>query len=174
MNRTSPKRSLLSTSSAVSILHRAFLCILMVLVISASTSAHYDFTVDVDRSSNSVLGHDLMAITVTCPTDVSVYATFGDCSAFVTISAPTVLGFNGAYILTNDFNGTADASDTYPVGVTTVTFTADDGNGIGTCSITVSVKDNTDPTLACPGSIVRAMMRVFVVPLSIFNTSRYR
>ena len=155
MNSTSLKRSFLSMSGAVTMLLRTWLCVMMVLAISAGTSAHDGSTEHAGpNTSNSVVDHDLMAITVTCPPEINVYATVGDCSAFVTISAPTVLGFIGAYILTNDFNGTADASDTYPVGVTTVNFTAEDGNAHETCSMTVTVKDNTDPTITCPADII--------------------
>ena len=52
--------------------------------------------------------------------------------------------------ITNDFNGGgADASGTYPLGTTTVTFTS----GIATATVDVTVVDNTAPTLTCPGDM---------------------
>ena len=42
----------------------------------------------------------------------------------------------------------------FPVGVTTVMFMADDGNGnTDTCSFTVTVNDNEDPVITCPADI---------------------
>ncbi len=53
----------------------------------------------------------------------------------------------------NDFNGTADASDVYPLGTTTVTFTSIDlaTGGEVKCSFDVTVSDLEPPVLACPG-----------------------
>ena len=54
----------------------------------------------------------------------------------------------------NDYNGTGDASDTYPVGATTVTWTATDAAGNqSTCQHTVTVNDTEDPTITCPADI---------------------
>ena len=56
--------------------------------------------------------------------------------------------------LENDYNGTANASDVYPVGTTTVTWTATDGWGnSSTCETYVTVDDVTDPFIACPSNI---------------------
>ena len=54
--------------------------------------------------------------------------------------------------ITNDFNGTTDASGTYPTGTTTVTFTTQDATGADvTCTVDVVVEDTEFPVLACPG-----------------------
>ncbi|MEM7105954.1 MAG: HYR domain-containing protein, partial [Bacteroidota bacterium] len=56
--------------------------------------------------------------------------------------------------ITNDFNGTADASGVYPVGSTTVIWTAIDAFGnTNTCSHTVTINDNEDPAITCPSNI---------------------
>jgi len=54
--------------------------------------------------------------------------------------------------LTNDYNGTADASDFYPVGTTTVTWTFTDvgGNSV-TCTQDVTVNDMEAPVISCVG-----------------------
>lgn len=57
-----------------------------------------------------------------------------------------------ADLITNDFNGTDDASGFYPVGTTTVTFTSQGTNGLAvTCSFDVTVVDDEAPSITCPG-----------------------
>ncbi|MDC8003313.1 HYR domain-containing protein [Aureisphaera galaxeae] len=52
--------------------------------------------------------------------------------------------------LTNDFNGTDDASGVYPIGTTTVTWTATDGSGnVSTCTMDVTVNDTELPVAVC-------------------------
>jgi hypothetical protein len=54
----------------------------------------------------------------------------------------------------NDFNNTADASGVYPVGTTTVTYTAADASGnTATCTFDVTVTDNGAPSITCPADI---------------------
>ncbi len=54
--------------------------------------------------------------------------------------------------LSNDFNGTNDASGFYPVGDTVVTFTyTDAGGNVATCSMTVTVTDDEAPMIVCIG-----------------------
>ncbi|MCW5521151.1 proprotein convertase P-domain-containing protein, partial [Aureitalea sp. L0-47] len=55
--------------------------------------------------------------------------------------------------LTNDFNGTDDASDFYPVGTTTVTWTyTDQGGNMASCTMDIIVNDVEAPTVSCVGS----------------------
>ncbi|MBP6312032.1 MAG: HYR domain-containing protein, partial [Flavobacteriales bacterium] len=94
---------------------------------------------------------------VTCPANISGFTSSGNCSVSVTVPGPTVSSSSASYTLTNDFNNTADASGTYPIGVTTVIFSADDGNGAKTCSMTITVLDNQDPVISgCPGDQIIA------------------
>ncbi|WP_242135710.1 HYR domain-containing protein, partial [Aestuariivivens marinum] len=93
---------------------------------------------------------------ITCPGDITQTADAGVCQAVVTVPLATVTDNCGATI-TNDYNGGgADASDTYPLGTTTVTFTATDaaGNSV-TCSIDITVTDDEDPVITCPGDITQ-------------------
>jgi hypothetical protein len=54
----------------------------------------------------------------------------------------------------NNFNNTANASGTYPLGTTTVLWTVTDASGnTATCSMTVTVVDNVNPTITCPANI---------------------
>ena len=57
-------------------------------------------------------------------------------------------------IIVNDFNGTDDASDTYPTGTSTITWMATDASGnTSTCAQDITVEDNEDPTITCPADI---------------------
>lgn len=88
-----------------------------------------------------------------CPSNISVNATAGTCAATVSWTAPT---FNdncagGSISLTA---GSAPGSS-FPVGVTTITYTATDASGnTSTCSFTVTVTDTQAPTISgCPSNI---------------------
>jgi len=62
------------------------------------------------------------------------------------IKAETV-GNNPSTAYVNDYNDTADASDIYPVGITTITWTVTDASGnTAQCEQTVTVADNEAPT----------------------------
>jgi len=91
--------------------------------------------------------------TIDCPGDQNIENEAGECGAFVNIPAPTI-GADCADV-TNDYNGTADASDFYPVGTTVVTFSGVDSSGAPTdCSFTVTVEDGEAPVFAnCPDDL---------------------
>jgi gliding motility-associated-like protein len=81
----------------------------------------------------------------------------GQCQAFITVPAP-VFGDNctDTYI-TNDYNGTANASDVYPKGTTVVIFTVTDSYGnTTTCAFNIIVTDDESPVVTCPGDILNA------------------
>jgi hypothetical protein len=66
---------------------------------------------------------------ITCPSDVTVSNDPGLCEAFVTVD-PMVASDNCAIdTIVNDYNGTSDASDVYPVGTTVVNWTVTDIHG---------------------------------------------
>jgi hypothetical protein len=91
-------------------------------------------------SSVPVTVTDTEAPTITCPADVTVTAAPNQSQVMVAIPVPTASDNCGAPSIVNDQNGTADASGTYPVGTTTVTYTATDASGlVATCSFDVTV-----------------------------------
>jgi N-acetylneuraminic acid mutarotase len=54
-------------------------------------------------------------------------------------------------ITNSQTSGSGDATTNYPLGTTSVSFTASDSSGnVATCSIPVTVKDTTPPVLTCP------------------------
>ena len=74
----------------------------------------------------------------------------GNCTAAVTVVAPTTADNCGVASVTNNFNGTSDASGTYPIGTTTVVWTVTDNSGnIATCSMGITVTDNEAPNAVC-------------------------
>ncbi len=98
---------------------------------------------EITISSNSNL-------TIVCPANISEHAD-ANCEADVTVPVPTVSNDCGTYTLTNDFNNTSNASGTYPLGVTTITWTVTNSVGSSTsCTMTVTVIDVTQPTITCP------------------------
>jgi len=87
--------------------------------------------------------------TITCPVDISVTADNGVCFATnVSLSTPiTSDNCNVSTVL-------SDAPATFPVGLTTVTWTVTDSAGnIATCSQEVTVTDDEDPTITCPADV---------------------
>ena len=88
--------------------------------------------------------------TITCAADQTQTADAAACTAAVTVTGPATGDNCGVATVVNDFNGTANASDTYPVGTTTVTWIATDGNSnTNTCSQDITVTDDEDPTITC-------------------------
>ena len=93
--------------------------------------------------------------TIECPVAVSQTVDTGVCEAAVTIGTPVTGDNCGVASITNDYNNTSDASDTYPVGTTMVTWTVVDDNGlINSCVQNVVITDDEDPEITCPADIV--------------------
>jgi gliding motility-associated-like protein len=94
--------------------------------------------------------------TITCPADLTQTADAGVCEALVNVNAPAVNDNCSVANFTNDYNGTSDATDVYPVGTTTITWTVFDlaGNSI-TCEMTITVTDDEAPAITCPENIVQ-------------------
>ncbi|TVZ60061.1 HYR domain-containing protein [Flavobacteriaceae bacterium MAR_2010_105] len=113
---------------------------------TAGNTAQCSFTVTVTDNQDPV---------ISCPSNITVNAAAGLCNANVTVPLATATDNCTVASITNDFNGGgANASGTYPVGTTTITFTATDSAGrTDSCSMTVTVTDNQDPVISCPSNI---------------------
>ncbi|MEZ4800581.1 MAG: HYR domain-containing protein, partial [Flavobacteriales bacterium] len=108
-----------------------------------ATTCSFDITVIDDEAPE-----------VTCPTDITVNNDIDACDANVSVPAPVYDDECGIATVVNDYNGGADASDNYPVGTTTVTYTITDIHGNATtCSFNITVVDNQAPYLTCPADI---------------------
>jgi len=91
---------------------------------------------------------------VICGPDTSVVNDTLLCSAFITLDPPVTDDNCSVASVTNDFNGTDNASDDYPVDTTIVIWTVVDNFGnISTCQQTIVVTDIELPTITCPGDI---------------------
>ncbi|WP_191860786.1 HYR domain-containing protein, partial [Hanstruepera ponticola] len=74
----------------------------------------------------------------------------GACGAQLVIPTPPLNDNCSIVSITNDYNNTDNASDFYPVGTTTVTWTVEDSAGLtATCSIDIIVEDNEAPIVNC-------------------------
>jgi gliding motility-associated-like protein len=97
---------------------------------------------------------DDQPLDITCPEDITQSADAGVCEAFVVVPAPINLDNCGIGTITNSYNGTDDATDTYPVGTTTVTWTVTDlHNNISTCVMNITVTDDEEPAITCSADI---------------------
>jgi hypothetical protein len=111
---------------------------------AAGNTATCSYTVTVIDNINPTIG---------CPANISVGTDNGVCTANVTVPAPTTADNCSVASVINNFNGTSNASGVYPIGTTTVVWTVTDGSGnTATCSMTVTVADDENPQVTCPGN----------------------
>ena len=113
-----------------------------------------------DTCSFNVWIRNLIApqFSVACPADITVDADSGECSAYVTVSSPVITNpCNEFYTMIHDSVisvDSTDASGTYPIGTTTITWTIVDASGnITVCTQLITVNDLL-PTLTCPPDLV--------------------
>ncbi len=111
-----------------------------------NNTAECSFTVTIERLS-------IPPAVIICPDSPDpVTAVAGTCFAPVTVAAPVINDpcATTNYTIINDFNHTDNASDSYPVGTTTVNWTITDNSGkTYTCVQEVIVED-LPPTIDCP------------------------
>jgi subtilisin-like proprotein convertase family protein len=124
---------------------------------AAGNTATCTFTVRVNDTEPPV---------ITCPTNITVNATAGLCAASVATPNPTNTDNCAVTVRTWTLSGaTTGASpltglnnvgtQTFNVGVTTVTYTSRDAAGnTATCTFTVTVNDVQPPVITCPANIV--------------------
>ncbi|MDX1544837.1 MAG: HYR domain-containing protein, partial [Christiangramia sp.] len=87
-----------------------------------------------------------------CPSNISVDNEQNKCGAVVNFATPSASDENGNVPVAQT-EGSVSGSE-FPVGATTVTFSATDDEGNTTeCSFTVTVSDTEDPVIACPSNI---------------------
>ena len=106
---------------------------------------------DVNGNSSTcvavVIVEDDLPPTIVCPANITASTDVGMCSAAV--SFPMAIGLDNCSVTVSQTAGLASGSD-FPVGVSTVEFTATDGSGNTTiCSFTITVTDNELPTMVC-------------------------
>jgi hypothetical protein len=92
---------------------------------------------------------------ISCPANITQQALLGNCTAVITVPAPTVSDNCGIASTINSFNNTTNASGTYPKGITNVTWTTTDVNG-RTSSCVQSVTVTQLLSITCAGDITQA------------------
>src|SRR5690554_5534223 len=118
------------------------------------TYTAYDANLNTATCSFEVTVNDTEApVIVDCPTDITQSNDAGSCDAVVTWTAPTFTDNCTGTTLTSTHN----SGDTFPIGTTTVTYTATDAAGnVQTCSFDVVITDNEAPVFtACPSDIAQ-------------------
>jgi hypothetical protein len=110
---------------------------------------------EVTRTVNVVVGPDTTAPVVTAPANITVQATS---AGGTPASNAAIAAFLAGASATDDRDGTRqvtnNAPGTFPIGATTVTFSASDtSNNTGTAMATVTVVDTTGPAVTAPANI---------------------
>ncbi len=107
----------------------------------------------IDGASNSSTCPQIITVVdnqfpvITCPADITINTDPGQCTATASIGTATATD-NCAATVTNN------APAAFPVGITTVTWTATDGAGNSTtCDQIVTVTDIENPVITCPANI---------------------
>ena len=96
-------------------------------------------------------------LTSGCPADVTQSTDPNQCSAVVIVPQPVVTDpCNEGYTVINSFNGTSNASGTFPAGVTIVVWTITDisGNSIS-CTQKVTVNNANTLSISCPADVTQ-------------------
>lgn len=100
-----------------------------------------------DNSNNSNFCNFILTVidddspVIDCPANITIQIPEGELEADVVVPIPDVADNCGGFTLSNDYNGAQDASGTYPLGTTTVNYTAtDDSDNVNECSFTVTVQ----------------------------------
>jgi gliding motility-associated-like protein len=98
-----------------------------------------------------------------CPANIAVGNTSGACSAVVSWTPPV----SSAPMVSSHLPGA-----TFPVGVTTVTYTSTDADGmVSTCSFTITVNDTESPVVSCINATVNlnASGNATIVPANVLT-----
>ncbi|WP_452233206.1 HYR domain-containing protein [Lacinutrix sp. MEBiC02595] len=106
------------------------------------------------QTQNIVIIDTILPSFNSCPSNVSRNNDPGACGAIVNYTIPTATDSCGiATVTQTDVTGLTSGS-LFPIGTTTIEYTATDGHGNNTiCSFTVIVTDTELPTISCPPNI---------------------
>jgi large repetitive protein len=124
---------------------------------TAVTATATDASGNTSTCSFEVSVNDAEAPQLICPGDITVTVPFGSNGGNVSLNSASATDNCPNTSLTNDFNSNgANASGFYPIGITTVTFTASDeaGNSVE-CQINITVNEAAPDQLniSCPQNV---------------------
>lgn len=106
-----------------------------------------------DTAVHTITVDDTTLPTFTCPSDMTITGTMTTCDTMLMITPLEAMDDCGIASISNNITGeSADASATYPGGITEVVYTVTDNCGnSATCSFNITV--NVDPAFTCPEDI---------------------
>nr|WP_288836626.1 LamG-like jellyroll fold domain-containing protein [uncultured Flavobacterium sp.] len=117
-----------------------------------------------DSSGNTATANQIVTVTdnvpptITCPGNISANTSAngtGDCYTTVNIGTPTTNDNCGIASVVARVSGTIINTATYqfPIGNTTINWTVTDNSGLtASCNQTITVIDNENPSISCPGN----------------------
>jgi len=104
---------------------------------------------NVSTCTTVVTVEDTLAPQIVCPNDIVVDTEPGSCEATVFFAPASAYDNCEGFIPTTQTAGPPSGS-TFPIGVTTITFSATDASGnTSTCDFTITVVDNQAPVAVC-------------------------
>jgi HYR domain/Bacterial Ig domain len=122
--------------------------------ISTVTCTVTDASGHTGQCSFTVTVNDTQKPSITCPGNVTVSNSSGQCTAVATFSLPSVTD-NCAGVGTPTCSPASGS--TFQAGLTTVTCTVSDASGNSqSCSFTVTVNDTQNPQITCPSPITHS------------------
>lgn len=90
---------------------------------------------------------------ITCPDNITMNAAAGTCAANVNFAATETVGIPTSTIIYTINENPVVSGASFPVGTTTVVATATNAVGSSSCSFTVTVVDNQNPTITAPENV---------------------
>ncbi|QTN38259.1 HYR domain-containing protein [Cryomorphaceae bacterium] len=97
---------------------------------------------------------DMTGPTITCPSNIIANNDPNTCGAAVTFAAPVAVDGCGTVTVTQTDNTGLSSGSTFPVGTTTLSFSAQDPSGnTSTCSFDITVVDTEAPQVSCPATV---------------------
>ncbi|SRX76039.1 HYR domain-containing protein [Aequorivita antarctica] len=107
-----------------------------------------DVNGNASQCTTIVTVEDSIAPTIVCPADITVNTDAGNCSAIVNFPQPIAFDNCGVDTIVQTIGDPSGSM--FPVGTTTIEFTATDVNGnTNTCSFIITVIDNEAPVAVC-------------------------
>jgi len=101
---------------------------------------------------------DLEKPVITCPENITQTADAGVCGAILIVTNPTATdNCSTSFIFAGVRSDALALSAVYPVGITTIDWTATDasGNTSLSCNQTITITDNEKPIIVCPADILQ-------------------
>lgn len=112
---------------------------------------------NMDECTQEIQVDDSVSPQIFCPDDLNSLTEENLCSSYLEIDMPVIIDNCALESVSNDYNGTNNASGDYPLGQTTIIWTVEDTSGnTANCTQTISIEDLENPEITCPEDILIA------------------